>query len=261
MEARELRGALHRLLNRPGIIDLILFGSQARGSTTGFSDVDALLVVDDETAENQDALRSLRRHVIAAQRAVVSYQPMQHHAFEVATPRLLANAGEALRMPAVALAETRSLLGRGAEAAFDSDSSEESRARLLEMADATHTVTSWPRHPWHLHVAVSMFELLPALYLQALGEPVEKWRSFELAREHFGGQWWPYDLLEQVRASWMRSSPLVLSGISTALRNPWLAIAVWRRLPTRRQAAAKLLTDKALTALRALAGRMRERAC
>src|ERR687887_2673386 len=103
-----------------------------------------------------------------------------------------------------------------------------------------------------------MFELLPALYLQALGQAVEKWRSFALAGSHFGDDWWPFGVLEQVRASWLRSSPWMLSAASSALRNPWLAIAVWRRLPAaREQPAARLLTDESLTALHSLAERMR----
>jgi hypothetical protein len=239
-----------------------VFGSQARGSTTGFSDVDALLVIDDEAAENPGALRALRRHVIAAQRAVFAYQPMQHHGFELATPRLLASANQTLRMPAVALTETRSLLGRGAEAFFEPDQPDESRARLAELVSAATLVTAWPQHPWHLHKAVSVFELLPALYLQALGHTVEKWQSFELAGAHFGDDWWPYGLLEQVRSGWVRSSSQMLSATASALRNPWLAIAVWRRLPAmRRHDAGELLTGESLSALRSLAGRMREHAC
>jgi hypothetical protein len=261
-EALELATALRRSLDRSGIVDLILFGSQARGSTTGFSDVDALLVIDDETAEDPNALRALREHVIAAQRAVVSHQPMQHHAFELATPRLLTSASQSLRMPAVVFAETRSLMGRGAEASFEPDSRDEARPRLSELVSATRLVRAWPRHPWVLHQAVSMFELLPALYLQALGQAVEKWQSFGLAGDHFGDDWWPYGLLEQVRAGWVRSSPQMLLATASVLRNPWLAIAVWRRLPARRrQAAGQLLTDESLAALRALAERMRERAC
>ena len=88
-----------------------MFGSQAGGRTTGFSDVDAILVISDEIAGDATEMPSLRRCVLAAQRAVIRYQPMQHHGFEIVTPTLLRDASGALALPAVALAETRSLRG------------------------------------------------------------------------------------------------------------------------------------------------------
>jgi hypothetical protein len=107
-----------------------------------------------------------------------------------------------------------------------------------------------------------MFELLPALYLQALGRPVAKWRSFEQARGDFGDAWWPYDVLEQVREQWVRSTQTMLTAAVSVLRNPWLGVAVWSRLPVARaQPARSLLSNQSLDALRALALQMRERAC
>src|SRR4029453_568598 len=110
-EAEKLSNALHQSLERAEIVEVIVFGSQARRSTTGFSDVHAILVVADVGADAASRLRALRPHVLAAQRAVLAHQPMQHHAFEVVTPRLLVRANDSLELPAVALSETRSLLG------------------------------------------------------------------------------------------------------------------------------------------------------
>src|SRR5205823_7548356 len=102
---------LASLLDDEHVVELVLFGSQARGGTTGFSDVDAILVISDEAAEEPSILRSLRRRVLAAQRAALAHQPMQHHGFELATPMLLRDAGAALGLPRVALDEARSLGG------------------------------------------------------------------------------------------------------------------------------------------------------
>jgi Nucleotidyltransferase domain len=261
-DARTLADSLSRALGRPGVIDLILFGSHARGTTTGFSDVDAVLVVEDDVAEEPRALRALRSSVLSAQRAVIAHQPMQHHAFEVATPKLLRRAHHALRMPASALTQTCSLFGRGAEAYFDDDAGDEANMRFLELVEATEQLSAWPRHPWHLHVAVAMFELLPAVYLQMLGEDVEKWRSFGIAREHFGADWWPYDELEQVRADWLRIPQPALRLASFAARNPWVAGGVWRRTPfLGRHPARTRPSRRCLDGLQSLASRMRERAC
>jgi hypothetical protein len=261
VEAVDLARALRTALARPGVADLVLFGSQARGGLTGFSDVDALLVIEDDIAEDPDALNGLRPHVLAAQRAVIAYQPMQHHAFEVATPKLLAQAGESLGMPAVAFDEARSLMGAGAEASFSPEPPEHARHRLVQLLADVSAVEAWPRHPWRLHGLVAMWELAPALYVQALGEPVAKALSFDRARADFGDAWWPYDVLRQVREQWVRSRQQMLVATSRALRNPWIAVAAWVRMPiARRQSARTLLSDGCLEALRGLAREMAERA-
>jgi hypothetical protein len=260
--ARGLQRALHSCLARPGVVDLVVFGSQARGGTTAFSDIDAILVIEDAAAERKATLRALRPRVLAAQRAVVSFQPMQHHGFEVVTPKLLRRANDALAMPAAALTETQSLMGNSVEAAFTPDDPDESRGRLLELVRHTRVFQAWPRDPWRLHGLVSMFELLPALYLQAGGNAVPKWRSFEEARADFGDAWWPYDILRQVRDAWPCKSRPVLRGGVTLLRNPWLAVAAWNRLPKRGRAEVNpLLTDECLAALQAVADEMSGRAC
>jgi hypothetical protein len=261
-DASRLARSLRSTLESSGIVDLVLFGSQARGGLTGFSDVDALLVIDDDVAGSPEALRALRPRVLAAQRAVIDYQPMQHHAFEVATPKLLSRAGEALGMPAVAFDETRSLHGNGANATFSAESPERVRQRLGELLRHVSAAGGWPRHPWRLHGLVAMWELAPALYLQAIGEPVPKARSFERAREDFGEKWWPYDVLAQVREQWVRSPHSMFAAATSALRNPWVGVAIWNRLPVAgRQPARSLLSDGCLDALRGLAREMAERAC
>jgi hypothetical protein len=261
-EADALARSLRSVLSRAPVLDLILFGSQARGGTTGFSDVDAILVIDDASAEDPAALRALRRHVLAAQRSVVGHQPMQHHGFEVATPKLLHRANRALAMPVAALRDTRSLMGTAFEATFEPDLPAENRARLAALISNTSGVSAWPANAWRLHGLVSMFELLPALYLQARGSSVAKWRSFSEARSDFGDGWWPYDLLEQVRACWPRESMYGRLAGRQVLRNPWIAVAAWSRMPLGMPAAVRrMLSEESLDALRAIARQMRDRAC
>ena len=151
-----------------------MYGSQARGGTTAFSDVDAVLVISDHAAESRAALRSLRPRVLATQRAVLAYQPMQHHGFEVATPRLLQAAGAALELPAVALVETRAVVGGQVTACYAARNQLGDPQSLRRIVGILAKITSWPAHPWALHGVVSMFELVPALYLQARGRAVPK---------------------------------------------------------------------------------------
>lgn len=257
-EARAVRRALADLADGPGVVDVIIFGSQARGSMTGFSDVDAVLVVDDEAADSAGKLRVLRPHVLAAQRAVLAYQPMQHHGFEVVTPRLLEEANAAVALPASALADAKCVVGRELRLRFSSERSADGAFR--DVAQSVAAVHAWPRHPWAVHGLVSMFELIPTLYLQARGTTTPKWRSFEEARHEFGASWWPYDALAEIRRRWPRSARPALQHFTSAVRNPWLAVAVWRRLPEEPpREVQRLLDDRLLHGLQALVQSMEAR--
>jgi hypothetical protein len=250
-EEPALAYALREALDHPAIVELILYGSQARGGRTGFSDVDAILVMRDEAADDPAALRSLHRHVLAAQRAVLRYQPMQHHGFEVVTPRLLLQAEEALALPAVALSETSSLNGVSVTARFADRHSDGSAFGALSAS--LRRLHSWPRHPWEAHRHVAMFELLPTLYLQRRGIAVPKWRSFQEARTEFEDDWWPYDAIAHVRQIWPRLRRPMLDCSAVVLRNPWSAVAAWRRLPVPVPAAVRpLLTPGLMEGLREL---------
>jgi hypothetical protein len=234
-----------------------MYGSQARGRTTAFSDVDAVLVITDGAAESPSALRSLRPRVLAAQRAVLAYQPMQHHGFEVVTPRLLGAAGAALGIPAVALAETRSVVGSQITACFAERDQLGDPRPLRRLAGTLSELRVWPSHPWRLHGVVAMFELVPALFLQARGEAVPKAEAFARAQQEFGASWWPYDRLNEVRQEWPAMRRPWLDRTSWLLRNPWLAVAGWRRLPDRTGTTMhRLLDHECLEALRRLVATM-----
>jgi hypothetical protein len=256
-DATRLRERLLAALEHPAVLELVLFGSQARGSTTGFSDVDAVLAVRDEAVEDPSALRSLRRRVLVVERAIVTHQPMQHHGLEVLTPKLLPRAGEALGVPSVALAETRSLYGRALVARLAAPADRAAREQLAAMLPQLATVAAWPRHPWDVHRLVSMFELVPALYLQARGCAAPKSRSFGEVAAEFPRRWWPYEALEEVRERWPRTSRPELRLGALVARNPWDAVVVWRRLPLAPAAPVRrLLTQECLLGLQALAGEM-----
>jgi hypothetical protein len=255
--ARKLAGTLRTALAHDDVLALIVYGSQARGGTTAFSDVDAVLVISDHAAERSAAMRSLRPRVLAAQRAVLAYQPMQHHDFEIVTPRLLRAAGAALEMPAVALVETRLVVGGRVTACFAARDRLGDPQPLRRIVGALAEITSWPTHPWALHGVVAMFELVPALYLQARGRAVPKAESFAIAREEFGAAWWPYDRLNEVRQEWPVIQRPWLPWASWLLRNPWLAAAGWQRLPDRAGATMHRLLDReSLDALQRLVATM-----
>lgn len=257
----ELCRQLLDALSHDAVIELVLFGSQARGGVTGFSDVDAILVIEDGAAEDVAALSTLRSHVLAAQRAVLGYQPMQHHGFEVATPKLLLSGLEAVGLPASALTETSGLTGTPIFASAIAPANGFGAQRLNELARNVQVAREWPRHPWRAHSLIAMFELLPTLYLFAQGFAVSKAESFAAARDAFGSAWWPYDVLDEVRSVWPGDRYGGV-GIAFALaRNPWAVVAAWRHLPSSLPASVKpLLTRRCLEGLQSLARTMVEQA-
>jgi hypothetical protein len=251
-----LADQLGSALDHLAIVDLLVYGSHANNTTTGFSDLDAVLVIDERAAEDAATLRELRPRVLAAQRAVQAHQPMQHHGFEVGTPKLLASADAALELPREAMHGARSVFGRRIEGGLSAHGLD-AAGRLASLVAQLSLLRSWPRHPWRLHSAVSMFELMPALYLQAGGVPVSKANSFAAARDQFRDSWWPYEVLAEVREVWPRRRNLTLEVGSVAARNPWVAVAAWTRLPSAWPVPVRtLLTAECLTGLQDLARQM-----
>ena len=233
---RRLHAQLTTALQTDAVLDLIVYGSIARGTTTGYSDVDAVLVIRDECALDRVRLRELRGRVLAAERAVTVYQPLQHHGLQIATPGLLTRASAALGMPSETLSSAVSLFGRPVNASFEQLPVPPDQ-RFLAFAAALRRTQEWPRHIWELHRAISMFELVPALYLQGRGLRCEKHESFRLARTDFPALWAPFDVLGEVRDGWPRVRHPTLQRAATVLRNPWTAVAAWRRLPAPAPAA------------------------
>jgi hypothetical protein len=255
-----LSSRLGRALDHGAIVDLIVFGSQAHGGLSGFSDVDAILVLEDSAADDPSMLKSLRPRVLAAQRAVLAYQPMQHHGFEVVTPSLLRWGTEALRLPSSALETTETLFGRSLDATL-SDTVDDADGTLRTHGTQLSQVRAWPSHVWQTHRLIAMFELLPTFYLQSRGRPVPKADSFGEARGDFGDSWWPFDVLRELRLAWPRISRPSLEVAAASVRNPWLAVAGWRRLHAQVPGEVRrFLTPELLAALTALAGAMAEQA-
>jgi len=251
-EAR-LHQALRTALEHDDVLDLIVFGSIARGSTTAYSDVDAILVIPDQVVDDRIRLARLRRRVLAGQRAALRYQPLQHHGFLVVPESLLFDATHSLALPPEALDQPSSLFGRRLSlhfAPFDSVAA----GRLTSLCVVLANVQSWPEHVWELHRLISMFELLPSLYLQAIGRQCAKHESFAMAREEFGSGWAAYDALAHVRESWPRERRPWLQMTAAVTRNPWAASAAFRGVRCAAPDTVKdELKDATLNALRELA--------
>jgi hypothetical protein len=261
LEAYEQRlcSSLRERLAVPGVVDLVLFGSLARGTTTGFSDVDAILVIDDWVAADTASLDTLRPTVLAAGRAVLAYQPLQHHGFLVTTPRLLESGSASMGLPGEALATTASLFGRTIETTWNR--SPVGVDALAKALNSLATTASWPENAWFLHRLIATYELVPVLYLQAVGRSCPKSASFGIARTGFAEDWTPFDVLEEVRNRWPRARSRELELLALSFRNPWIASAVRRRFPIPvASEIAELLDARVIDDLRRLVALMARRA-
>jgi hypothetical protein len=164
-----------------------------------------------------------------------------------------------LGMPAAALSTTRSLFGVPARASVPL-SMDDPGGRFQRMSGTLASIRTWPRHPWNLHRAIAMFELAPALYLQATRRTSAKHTSFALARAEFTDMWHPYDTLALIRERWPRRARPMLSLASRVCRNPWLALTLWRRLPASPpREVGQLITAECLRGLHAVVAAMSAR--
>lgn len=253
--ARLMDDLKHRLVHED-VVELIVFGSAARGNRTGFSDLDAILVIRDRGASSSSRLKALRAHILAAQRSVLLFQPMQHHSFLVVPESLMGCLDTATGLPQEALTETRGLFGAPIGCGYDGIEEEETRRSLADLARSSATET-WPSHPHDLHKLLASFQLLPAVYLHSQGTPVSKADSFAAVGGRFPEEAWALDVLHDIRALWPHRSYPSLNILLRATSNPWDAVVLWRRYPRRPPIEVRpLLSEELLVSLNRLAQRM-----
>jgi hypothetical protein len=177
-----LRDARARLLDvsrRTGL-EFFLHGSFASLDFTGYSDLDTFVLVPRTTAVDPDALHAARRGLVQTWRALKEFDPLQHHGHFILTEIDLRGYPDPL-LPAVilertvALASKRRLLrARGLPAPTLA------AERFFAVADR-FLRTDLRRglgNAYRLKSDLSVFMLLPALWCQARGRPVDKKRSF-----------------------------------------------------------------------------------
>lgn len=251
-----LRESLIGQLTHPDIIDLIVFGSLARGTATPYSDVDAILIVANSAVGRRSAVADLRQRVIGANRAAIRFQPMQHHGLLIIPERALRNVTQTVSLPSQSLSCAVSLLGSAVSLRADANDPY-APDRLRDMCRSLAQLERWPAHIWELHRAISMFALLPALFLQATERPCPKHESFARVRDELSEDWHGYEALDAVRSKWEQRTFLSLSTGLVVARNPWVAVAAFRRIPARASSAiVRLLGLRSLENLQRIAARM-----
>ena len=181
-EIPALRDARRRLLDvsRSTGLEFFLHGSFASLDFTGYSDLDTFVLVPRTTAVDPDALHVARRGLVQTWRALKEFDPLQHHGHFILTEIDLRGYPDPL-LPtvilerAVALASKRRLLRVRSRPAPTL-----ATERFFAFAHRflrTDLRRGW-RNAYRLKSDLSVFMLLPALWCQARGRPVDKKRSF-----------------------------------------------------------------------------------
>lgn len=201
----------------------------------GSSDLDALVVVKDETISSPECLEELRRKLIHSRRWFYKLDFSQHHGYSVLSELDLRFFSEAF-FPRVLFAYLTSLSGANTlwfrPRADSSDPSEgclKTTAYIRRQSSMPESLRNW----YFLKLFLQSVLLLPTLFLQARGISVYKRDSFSLARPHFSDAAWR--IIE--KASRVRDfgpqkvlvSPTI-DNLIERLPNPWMASLIHRHV-------------------------------
>jgi len=201
----------------------------------GSSDLDALVVVKDETVSSPECLEELRRKLVHSRRWFYKIDFSQHHGYSVLSELDMRFFSEAF-FPRVLLAYLTSLSGantlciRPRTGSFDpSEGCLKTVAYIRRQSSMPKSLRNW----YSLKLFLQSVLLLPTLFLQARGIPVYKRDSFSLARPHFSDVAWSIVR----KASGVRDlgpqkilvSPTI-DNLIERLPNPWMASLIHRHV-------------------------------
>jgi len=158
----------------------LLHGSFASLDFTGYSDLDTLAILPGNVVTDAGSLRRCRRAFVATWRAVRAFDPLQHHGHFVLTEVDLDGYPDAL-FPVAVLERTVALSSlppplrlRPVPVAAIGREIFRSVAERYLRADLARGLAN----AYRLKNDLSVFMLLPALWLQAQGRPIDKRSSF-----------------------------------------------------------------------------------
>jgi hypothetical protein len=212
-----------RRLEGEFIVQFYLHGSMATlDYEKGWSDVDTFMVVKQEVVTDERRLNLLRQHCVEAWPLVLAIAPLQHHGFIVVTEEDLA-CYPSHYLPLPVLDHALSVLDGPAPVFRLRPVSNGSFGSLTDrrdaLAEAVHTGVL-KHHPKkgvclqggfrnaddamaQLHALLDYLMLVPAVFLDAIGEPCYKRESFARARPYFSAQAWSIiDRATQIRRAW-----------------------------------------------------------
>ena len=223
---------------------IYLHGSHSTGDVTGYSDVDTLLIIKQEVAENPDALMTLGRRAQRSMGALFSVDLLQHHGNFVLTETDLQWYDE-VWFPLV-LFEYSTPLFAADPLHIRVRSHGQHGARLNLERMCRRFMAEWQprqlRTAFHLKVQLSCFLILPALLLQAHGRACYKRESFMMSKPYFDPELWGVmDEVSDMRRLWRqdnhsawrllaKTQPVLWHQIISTAGKFGVPAAIWRQV-------------------------------
>ena len=221
-----LREYLTRNLNDQ-LVGAYVHGSLATGEEIHYSDFDALLVFRNRIFDSAATLAETCLHVIRAEKILWEYDPLQHHGFFVLTELDLQLYPD-FYFPIVIFEYAKSLLPDAGDQLVIYPRPTQERDvwglhRMLDAVEAKLRSRHYPTNYYDLKLLLSQVMLLPSLYLQALGRPVFKRDSFDLARVDFNEDVWKImEEVSQMRKEWNYRPSLAARALHRVFPNRFL---------------------------------------
>lgn len=189
------------------LVTVLLHGSTADGRTTGYSDVDALVVLRDHVFFRPDRLAKVAYRLSCAKRFMLQYDPLQHHGWFVMTERDFTAYPEHV-LPLVTLQDAKVLIGETHAVIHTSNTSPDHYRKIaLRQTDRIIALLDkgWrPSNSYQLKSLLSEFMMLPVHYVQAKsGTGCSKRNSFQIAESDFSkNAWQVMDQVSEIRLNW-----------------------------------------------------------
>jgi len=202
---------------------VVLFGSLATRDFTDYSDIDMCVVVRRGVFTDRSLFKSAQRQILSMVRTMLQYDPLQHHGVFV-IPEVLLQCYPNWILPIEAIEGGCSILGpTEIEFAVVRDTGATLRVFEAVCNGLQERLKETPQNLYDLKLTLSMFMLLPALFLQAEGHKVSKRDSFEKLRKRFSfEEWEPMAWATRIRAKWPTSELTATERVALAILNPWL---------------------------------------
>ena len=229
-----LIGLRQQLLTiRNELVTVLIHGSQADGLTTGYSDVDALVVLRNEVFHRPDELARIAAVLSDSRKWFHQIDPLQHHGWFVAVESDFNHYSEKI-LPLEVIKEAVVLLGdRQLEFRYQSHDRQhyvKMAHHILNHLEDKLSKLRLPNQLFAFKSLLSEFMMLPVLYRQAkTGQGCSKRDSFKLAATDFTEREWAImEKVSAVRKEWKfkpanqtKKILLSTSGFSWKLRKKW----------------------------------------
>ena len=212
---------------------VLLHGSLASNDAISYSDLDALLVIKDETLQDQAKLAQTLERAHHAQYIFAEYDPLQHHGWFVLTEEMLKDFPETY-FPHIILERSKSLIPQSKlefDIAIGKKGEAEFQRPFFELAISLRRNLQKPlsdQNVYTIKSILSQFMLLPALFLQAIRQTgIDKKSSFELALKYFSKEEWKVmNEVSAIRENW---SYTLNAWQEYLLTNPNYLLRKWGR--------------------------------